>query len=216
MPDLKFEVIGAEVPLFAAVPTILFKLRITQESTQQHIHSVMLRTQVQIAATRRRYSARAQEHLLDVFGEPQRWGETLRSLLWAHVSISVPAFSESIVVDLPITCTYDFEVVRTKYFAALEDGDIPLTFLFSGSVFYANDAGMLQVVQVPWSKEATFRLPVATWQQMIAHYFPDIAWLRVSKDVFEQVYLYKARHGLPTLEDALTQLLRAGSEEVQR
>ena len=131
MPDLSFEVIGAEVPPYAAVPTLIFKLRVTNADAQERIHSVTLRSQVQLAVTRRRYSPEAQAQLLEVFGEPERWGETLRSLLWTHVNAVVPQFSGSVIIDLPIACTYDFEVVATKYFSALGDGEVPLLFLFS-------------------------------------------------------------------------------------
>lgn len=213
MPDLSFEIVGAEVSTFAAVPTLIFKLRVDNAYAQEQIQSVMLKTQIQITATHRRYNPTAQEHLLDVFGEPKRWGETLRSLLWTHANTIVPSFIGSTTLDLPITCTYDFEVVSTKYFAALEDGEIPLTFLFSGTVFYTDGSDKLQVGQISWSSEATYRLPVTTWQEMIAHYYPHSAWIRLNKDVFDKVYLYKARHGLPTLEDAMMHLLQAS--EVQ-
>ena len=215
MPDLTFEVVGAEVPTFAAIPTLTFKLRVDNAYAQEQIQSVMLKAQVQITATHRRYDSSAQEHLLDVFGEPKRWGETLRSLLWTHANTIVPSFIGSTTIDVPIVCTYDFEVVSTKYFASLEDGEIPLLFLFSGTIFYTDTTDKLQVAQISWSKEATYRLPVTTWQEMIQHYYPNSAWIRLNKDVFDAVYLYKARHGFPTLEDAMLHLLQASNEEVQ-
>lgn len=213
MPDLSFEVVGAEAPAFAAVPTLVFKLRIVDENEDERIHSISLRCQIQIAVTRRRYSAQAQARLLEVFGEPKRWGETLRSLLWTHVSSVVPQFSGNIIVDLPVPCTYDFEVVSTKYFDALEEGDIPLTFLFSGTIFYKGETGNLQVGQISWSKEASFRLPVALWQEMIERYYPNTAWIRLHKDVFDQLYRYKAAHGLPTWDETVVRLLQASGEE---
>ena len=215
MPDLNFEVIGAEAPAFAASPTLVFKLRIATQDEQTTIHSIVLRSQVQIAATRRRYSPSTQAHLLEVFGEPERWGETLRNLLWTHVSTVVPQFSGDTVVDLPISCTYDFEVVSTKYFASLEEGEIPLLFLFSGTIFYADEQGHLQVVQIPWSKEARFRLPVSCWQEMIAHYYPNMAWFYLRKDVFERLYEYKVRRGLVTWEEVFEQLLPVSTKEIQ-
>ena len=136
MPDLEFSVEGAEVQEFAAVPSLVFKLRI-ENLGGEPVRSVALNTQVRIAATQRHYGAGEQDLLLELFGEPHRWGETLRSLLWTHTVLQVPRFSGSTVVDMPITCTYDLEVAATKYFHALEDGEVPLEFLFSGSVFYA-------------------------------------------------------------------------------
>jgi hypothetical protein len=207
MPDLNFEVIGAEAPAFAAVPTLIFKLRIDNAIEQERIFTVTLRCQIQINVTRRHYSPDAQARLLEVFGEPKRWGETLRPLLWTHTSTVVPQFSGSTFVDLPVSCTYDFEVVGTKYFDALEDGEIPLTFLFSGTFFYEGEQSNLQVGQISWSKEAVYRLPVALWREMIQRYYPNSAWIRLHKDVFDQLYQYKATHGLPTWEEVVVQLL---------
>ncbi|MDQ2888103.1 MAG: DUF6084 family protein [Chloroflexota bacterium] len=214
MPDLNFALVGAEVPTFAATPTLIFKLRVTNANEQERIHSVTLRSQVQIAATRRKYNADEQARLNDIFGEPQRWGETLRSQLWTHLSIVVPQFAGSTTVDLPVPCTYDFEVLSTKYFNALEGGDIPLSFLFSGTIFYEGATGQLQVGQISWSKEAAFRLPVALWQEMIAHYYPNSAWIRLQKHAFDQLYQYKLRKGLPTWEEVVTHLLQDSSEGI--
>ncbi len=215
MPDLNFEVVDAEAPAFAAVPTLIFKLRIENAIRQENIHSVVLRCQIQINVTRRRYSAEAQARLLEVFGEPKRWSDTLRPFLWTHANTTVPQFSESITVDLPVPCTYDFEVAGTKYFDALGDGEIPLTFLFSGTIFYEGETGNLQVGQISWSKEATYRLPVALWREMIERYFPNSAWIRMRKDVFDRLYQYKATHSLPTWEEVFVQLLQASGEEAQ-
>ena len=215
MPDLNFEVVGAEAPAFAAVPTLIFKLRIDNAIDQERIFTITLRCQIQINVTRRRYSPEAQARLLEVFGEPKRWGETLRPLLWTHTSTVVPQFSGSTIIDLPVSCTYDFEVAGTKYFDALEDGEIPLTFLFSGTMFYEDESDKLQVGQISWSKEAIYRLPVALWREMIQRYFPNSAWIRLHKDVFDQLYQYKATHSLPTWEEVVVRLLQASDEVVK-
>ena len=214
MPDLSFEVVGAKVPLYAAVPTLIFKLRVTNADAQERIHSVTLRSQVQLAVTRRRYSPAAQAQLLEVFGEPERWGETLRSLLWTHVNVVVPQFTDSVIVDLPIACTYDFEVVATKYFSALGDGEVPLLFLFSGTVFYENDEGNLQAGQISWTKESAYRFPITIWQEMMSRYYPNSTYIRLHKDVFDRLYQYKATHGLPTWEDVIGRLLQTAEKEV--
>jgi len=215
MPDVTFALTAVEAPPFAANPTLLFKLRITADQPETVIHTIALRCQIQLAVTRRHYSPAAQERLLEVFGEPPRWGQTLRNLLWTHVSLVVPQFTGETIVDLPISCTYDFEVVSTKYFAALEEGEIPLLFLFSGTIFYPGEQGQLQVTQIPWSREATFQLPLSCWQTMIAHYYPNTAWLRLHKDIFDRLYAYKASRGLPTWEEAFAQLLLASEKEVR-
>lgn len=213
MPDLNIEVVGAEVPPFAATPLIVFKLRVANTPEEESIYNIALRSQIQLAVLRRRYSPEAQAKLLEVFGEPERWGKTLRTMLWTHASTVVPPFSGSTLVDMPVPCTYDFEVVSTKYFNALEDGDIPLTFLFSGTIFYQNEEGNVQIAQVSWSKEASYRLPVAVWQEMIERYYPNTAWIRMHRDVFDQLYRYKAAQSLPTWEQVFVRLLQASGEE---
>ena len=215
MPDLDFKVIDAEAMLFAAAPTMLFKLHIHNAIADEQVHSVMLQTQIRIVATRRRYDAEAEGRLLEVFGEPRRWGETLRSLLWTHATTVVPRFTDSIVADLPIPCSYDFDVAAAKYFYALEDGEVPLLFLFSGTVFYMAGEGPLQITQISWEKEAPFRLPVGVWKKMMDHYFPNSAWLRVRKDVFDRLYAYKARQALPSWDDALDRLLGESEMEAE-
>lgn len=216
MPELDFAVVDAESLPFAAAPTLLFKLRIQNAVQGEQIHSIMLRTQIRIEATRRHYDAAAEARLLELFGAPHQWGETLRSVLWTHATVIVPQFSDGIVAELPIACTYDFEVAGAKYFYALEDGDVPLLFLFSGTVFYDSGERGVQIGQIPWEKEATFRLPIRVWKEMMDRYFPNSAWLRVRKDVFDRLYAYRARLALATWEETLDRLLREREAELGR
>jgi hypothetical protein len=215
VPDLDFTIEGAEVEEFAAVPSLTFKLRI-ENLEAEPIRSVALNTQVRIAARQRHYEAGEQDRLRDLFGEPSGWGSTLRSLLWTHTVLQVPRFSGSTVVDMPVTCTYDLEVVASKYFYALEEGEVPLEFLFSGTVFYAAEGGLLQTARISWEKEAEFRLPVRLWKEMMDHYFPNSAYLRLRRDAFDELLDYKVRNGLPTWEAAVESLLRASEQEVGR
>ncbi len=207
MPDLSFQIEGAEVAQFAATPQIALKLRITNSDPAEQIHSVALRSQIQMEVTRRRYSPEEQQKLLDLFGEPERWSQTLRSLLWTHVNVNVPPFRGSTVVDLPVPCTFDFNVGATKYFHGLSDGDVPLCLMFSGTVFYARDDEHLQVAPISWDKEARFNLPVKLWRDMMDVYYPNTAWLCLRRDVFERLQEYKMRHGIPTWEQALESML---------
>src|SRR5262249_35419301 len=135
MPDLGFQVEEAEPQRFAAAPLLLFKLRVTEAlapgAPPTPVHAVALRCQIRIEPARPRCHAREQGRLLDLFGAPERWGQTLRTMLWTHVSAVVPPFAGIGAVDLPVPCSYDFNLAATKYFAALEGGDLPLCFLFS-------------------------------------------------------------------------------------
>jgi hypothetical protein len=135
MPDLTFGVEGAQAVRSAASPLLALKLRITNADEQEAIHTVVLRCQVQIEATRRRYNAEEQERLLDLFGAPDRWGQTLRSILWTNTSVVVPPFTAGTLVEIQLPCTFDFSIATTKNFAGLEEGEIPLTLLFSGTIF---------------------------------------------------------------------------------
>lgn len=215
MPELDFGIEGAEVGEFAAVPSLVFKLRV-ENLAGEHIRSVALNAQVRIAATQRHYDAAEQERLFEVFGEPSGWGRTLRSLLWTHANLQVHPFSGSTVADMPITCTYDLEVVAAKYLYALEGGEVPLEFLFSGTVFYTGEDGRLQTARISWEKEAEYRMPVRLWKEMMDHYFPNSAWIRLHKDAFDRLYDYRVRRGLPTWEAAVEALLSASEQEVRR
>ena len=212
MPDLDFQVHEAEAQPHAASPLLIFKLGIVNAEIEEPIHTVALRCQIQIEAPRRRYSAGEQERLRDLFGEPERWSQTLRTMLWTHASTVVTPFTGSTVVDLPVPCTFDFNVAATKYFAGLEDGEVPLCLQFSGTIFYEVD-GALQVTQISWAKEAKYRLPVRVWQDMMDFYYPNSAWLSLRRDVFDRLYQYKVRRGIPTWEQALESILPAVEEE---
>src|SRR5579871_6028746 len=91
IPDLNFTIEGAEPLRFAATPHIAFKLNVSS-STAQPIHSIILKSQIQIDVSRRQYTAAEQAALADLFGEPARWGETLRTILWANTTSLVPSF----------------------------------------------------------------------------------------------------------------------------
>jgi hypothetical protein len=218
MPELNFQVEGVEPQRFAAAPLLLFKLRIEETASTgppTPIHTIVLRCQVRIEPARRRYSAAEQQRLLDLFGTPERWGQTLRPMLWTHVSAVVPPFTGSTLVDLQVPCSYDFCLAATKYFAALEEGDIPLCFLFSGTIFHEGSEDALQVAQISWEKEAYFRLPASTWRGMMDLHYPNSAWLCLRRDVFDSLSEYKSRQGLPTWEQTLERLLSAAEETVK-
>lgn len=206
MPDLSFEVEGAEAVPFTVAPLLAFKLRLLNRDATESIQSVALRCQIQIEATRRKYDAKEQERLLDLFGQPDRWSRTLRSMLWTHASVIVTPFAGSTKVDLPVPCSFDFNVAAAKYFAGLEDGEVPLNLMFSGTIFYENESG-LQVEQIPWDREAKYRLPVKVWKEMMDIYYPNTAWLCLQRDTFDRLARYKMEFGIPTWEQALEKLL---------
>jgi Family of unknown function (DUF6084) len=207
MPELTFQVEEAVVAEFAATPTLIFKLRVSNRVDGETIHTVALRAQIQIETTRRRYTPEEQSRMLDLYGEPERWSQTLRNLLWTHASVVVPSFQGETVVDLHVPCTFDFNIAATKYFGGLSAGEIPLCFQFSGTVFYAPSGGSLQVGPISWDQESRFRLPVGLWREMMDSYYPNTAWVCLRRDVFNRLNLYKAQHGIPTWEQVVEIML---------
>jgi hypothetical protein len=207
MPELHFQIEAGEAVPHAAAPLIALKLRVSNLPADEAIHTLTLRCQVQIEPAKRRYVAQEQEKLLDLFGTPERWSRTVRPLLWMNTAVAIPGFTGSVLVDLELPCTFDFNVAATKYFHALDTGDIPICVMFSGTVFYQGPDGALQVSQVPWDREANFRLPISVWKDMMEMHYPNTSWLALRRDVFEQLYEYKVRHGIPTWEQAISRAL---------
>ena len=125
------------------VPLIHFKLEIRNQPPNETIQSVILQAQIQIQAPQRVYSPAEKEKVFELFGPPEQWGQTLRNKLWAHAHTTVPRFSDSTAATLAVPCSYDLNLAATKYFYALKDGEVPLLFLFSGTVFYSVPDGRL-------------------------------------------------------------------------
>jgi len=202
MPDLNFAIEGAQPLRFAAAPHIAFTLRVT-DPTSVNIHTVILQCQVHLDVSRRHYTADEQGRLTDLFGEPAQWSQTLHRMLWANTSLVVPAFSGSTVTSLQVPCTFDFNVAVTKFFEGLDEGHVPVRSYFSGTIFFANASGGLQVEKISWEKEASYELPLQVWRDMMNAYYPNTAWLCLRRDAFDKLNAYKRRHGIPTFEQAL-------------
>lgn len=215
MPDLEFRVLSAAPEPHALTPILDFRLGIA-EAGGHDIDSVALRCQIMVEAARRPYAEREQEALLDLFGEPSRWGRTLKSMLWTHASTMVPPFRGETAVDLPVACTFDLSVSAGKYFFALEEGDVPLTLQFSGTVFWRDENHSLRVAPIPWSKEASYRLPVATWRAMMEEHYPGTAWLCLRREVVDKLNRFKSHRGLRSWDEALETLLDTSESPVVR
>ena len=213
MPDLSIQIANAKVVPFAAIPTLAFQLQIENATPDEEIHTIALRCQIQIEVARRSYARQEQERLLDLFGHPDRWGRTLRNLLWTHTSIIVPRFDGSNTTsDMNVPCTFDFTIASTKYFEGLASGEIPLLMLFSGTVFYGTSESPLQVAPISWEQEARHKLPVQMWREMMDTYYPNSVWINLHRDAFERLYQYKVEHCIPTWEQALERALSCDAE----
>lgn len=207
LPDLGISVTDGSAEPYAATPTLRFSLDVTSRNDVA-IRSAMLVAQIRIAATRRPYAHEEQARLAELFGTPDRWGSTLRSLYWTHATMLLPPFGDRISAVLLVPCTYDFELIAAKYLHSVQDGYIPLDFLFSGSVFYLDNEGMLQTSRVSWESESAYQFPVRIWKDLMDQYFPNSAWLRLRRDSFDRLYAFKAQHAMPTWESAIDSLLR--------
>jgi Family of unknown function (DUF6084) len=208
--ELTFEALGVRSDPYAASPTLVFRLRVA-ETGGLPVNAVALRCQLRIEPRRRTYSEAETPLLADLFGGPARWGDTLKPLRFAAVAVMVPGFTGATEIDLPVPCSYDLEVAANKYFASLEDGEIPLLLLFSGTVFVRTPTGFA-VDQVPWTSESPQRVPVAVWQEAMDRFFPGSGWLRLRRDTIAELQLYKAAKALPGWDDVIADLLAQAKE----
>jgi hypothetical protein len=204
--ELAFDCLEARADRYAASPTILFRLRIA-ETSGESIDTIALRCQMRIEPSKRRYSPEEAERVRDLFGDVAQWGESLKPMQFTTVSVMVPGFRGATEIDLIVPVTYDLEVASAKYFHSLQDGEIPLLLLFSGTVFYRSEGGF-RVEQVPWHKEAAFRLPVTVWREVMDLYFPGSAWIRLRQGTLDSLQRFKSDRALPTWDDTLEALLK--------
>jgi len=209
MSPVSFDIVGARVEAYAAVPTLDLRLRIT---AREPVHALALRCQIMIEPKRRHYGPDEERRLTELFGETPRWGETLRPFLWTNVSTVVTSFTDTTEIDLPIACTYDFEVAAAKYMHALDDGEIPIVAMFSGTVFARSAAG-LSASPVAWSEEASYRLPVTLWRDMMDLYFPNSGWLRLRRETIDALHRYKTERALLSWDETFEQLLKQAGED---
>jgi len=216
MPDLQFRIEGAEPRKFAAEPSLNFLLRVSEspaiDTPPTPVHTVALRCQIRIEPGRRRYEPEEKHRLRDLFGSPDRWGQTLRPMLWTHVTAIVPPFVGERIVDLPVPCSFDFSLAATRYFSALNGGDLPLCFLFSGTIFYENNDGALQTQQISWDRESVFRLPTGIWHDLMNVYCHNKTCIGIRRDLFEQIDQFKSDHGLVSHDAAIERLLECARE----
>lgn len=205
MINLSFAVRDIFAEPYAVAPQLTARLGI-EESTGAVVHAIALRVQVRIEPQRRPYTAVEERALLDLFGARERWYDTLKPFLWMQAGVMVQGFKGATEVELALPCTYDFEVIASKYLHALRDGAVSVVLLFSGTVFTRGERGF-GVEQVPWDREARYELPIAVWRELIDHYFPNAGWLRLDRAVIERLADYKAENGLTTWEETLAALL---------
>jgi hypothetical protein len=210
-PEVEFAVLGARPLKYAAAPMLALDLDVTETAGRQ-VYMLALSVQLMIEPARRAYDDAAHERLVELFGAPERWAVTTRSLVWSTLDIVVPAFTGRTTVTVPIACHYDLELAAAKYLHALTDGEAPLALHFNGMVYYPGENGGLQIVLLPWSNSIGFRMPVRVWHETIEHYYPGTAWVGLRAQTLEALQRAKLDRGLATLDDTVHALLADGHD----
>jgi hypothetical protein len=205
-PQALFAVTGAAHLAYAATPTMVFTAT-ASDPTGHQIQSIALTAQVMIEPAKRGYDPATRQRLAELFGAPASWTPSTQGLAWTRVSAVIPAFIGATRFSLEVPCTYDLEVASAKYFYALADGEVPLSFHFNGTVFYHGEGGSLQVVPVPWSASAQFGMQVAAWRAMIAEHYPGGGWIRIGDETLAALNSHRAGRGLPSFDAAVRELL---------
>jgi hypothetical protein len=204
-------VLEARPSVQMASPGITFRLRL-EEMSGSAVHAVALRCEVRIEPRGRRYTANERERLYELFGDSSQWDRSLRAVTWTHATLVVPAFVNRVDLDLAVACSYDLQVASGKYLHAIRDGDVPLRFLFSGTMFRAN-GGPLSIEPVPWDVEAAFRMPAATWRDAMDGFFPGGGWIRLQSDTIDRLQAFRGRHAVVSWDEAIDRLLQATATE---
>ncbi|MEO9139378.1 MAG: DUF6084 family protein [Jatrophihabitans sp.] len=205
MTQLSFEVADIFAEPYAVAPQLTARLRV-QEATGAVVHALALRAQVRIEPQRRAYTPDEERGVRDLFGPRERWYDTLKPFMWMQTSAMVPGFTDVAQVDLPLPCSYDFEVAAAKYLHALRTGAVSIILLFSGTVFVRGEHGF-GVEQVPWDREARYELPVTVWRELMDQHFPGTGYLRLGHDVMARLAAHKAEHGYTSWEETVVSLL---------
>lgn len=205
-PDPEFSIVGARTVRYAAAPMLALDLHVSEPSGRQ-VYMLALTIQLMIEPARRRYDDATRERLVELFGAPERWAVTTRSLVWSQLDVVVPAFTGSTTVAVPIACHFDLELAAAKYLHSLPDGEAPLALHFNGMIYYPAADGGLQMVLVPWTKSIDFRMPVSVWKDTIEHYYPNTGWVALRSQTLEALQHEKLDRGLATLDACVAELL---------
>ena len=205
-PDPEFRVLGVRAVRYAAAPMLALDLEVS-EPTGRQIYMIALKIQLMIEPARRVYDDDTRDRLVELFGAPERWAVTTRSLVWSQLDVVVPQFTGSTTAVVPIACNYDLEVTAAKYLHSLPDGEAPLALHFNGVVYYPGEDGGLQMVLVPWTRSVDFRMPVTVWRETIEHYYPNTGWVGLRADTLEALQRLKVDRGLATFDACVAELL---------
>src|SRR5204862_4248524 len=122
------------------------------------------------------------------------------------------ALERRMVIDLPVASTWGLGVASGRGWHAIRDGDVPLVFLFSGTVFKVADA-RLSIEPVPWDVETSYRLPAGVWHSTMDHFFPGGGWVRLQRETIDRLQAFRGRNAGVSWDDAIGSLLQAAAAE---
>ena len=211
VPAPEFTILGVEAIKYAAAPMLEFTGHVSEPEGRE-VYTIALTAQVMIDPARRAYDDETRKRLVDLFGAPERWATTTHTFLWAELGVLVPAFTGATAFKLPIQCNYDLELAATKYLYSLPGDDVPLTFNFTGTIFYRGDGGKMQIIKVPWECTTRYAMPIATWREMIEHYYSGTGWVALGDDTLEALSRRKAARGMHSFDATVAQLLSEAPE----
>ncbi|MHB8658405.1 MAG: DUF6084 family protein [Solirubrobacteraceae bacterium] len=211
-PEPEFAVLGARPVRYAAAPMMMIDLEVS-EPTGRSVYMIALSIQLMIEPARRQYDAETRERLLELFGAPERWAVTTRSLVWSKLDVVVPPFTGQTTVSVPLPCTVDLELAAAKYLYSLPDGEVPAAMHFNGTIYYRGEDGGLQMVLIPWDKSIDFRLPVSVWRETVEHYYPGTVWVTLRSSTMQVLQREKLRRGLATLDACVDSLLNESADD---
>ena len=207
VPAPEFTILGVEAIKYAAAPMLEFTGHVSEPEGRE-VYTIALTAQVMIDPARRAYDDETRKRLVDLFGAPERWATTTNSFLWAELGVLVGAFTGATAFRLPIQSNYDLELAATKYLYSLPGDDVPLSFHFTGTIFYRGEGGKMQIVRVPWECSARYAMPIATWREMIEHYYSGTGWVTLRDDTLDALSRRKAARGMHSFDATVAQLLR--------
>lgn len=205
-PQLTFEILGAAHEPHAVQPSLRFEMGVA-EAGGREVYAITLTAQIMFDPAKREYDEATRAELVELFGTPERWPSTTHSFLWTHADALVHSFTGATTFGLTVPCTADLEMPATRYLAALPDGEVPLSFHFTGRVLYAGESRQVQVVHIGWDTMCRHRMPVSVFADMIDHHHGDLRFVRLHRDTLAALSRAKAQRGAHTYDALVTDLL---------
>lgn len=182
MTGLEFTALEANAETRAASPAIRLRFRLRAEG--EPVDALALRARIQIEPALRDYAPDEIPPLEALLGEKRRGARWNAPLQWCEVSTVLGQFERELEFELVLPCTFDAQIVSSRYFAALTSGMIPVHIFFNGTIFRGSPGGF-SVEMLPWNLDCAAEIPLQTWQAAMDACFPGQAWIRIDRATFD-------------------------------